>query len=460
MTGVHAPAALGGAASLVSSRLAEFARDMHWPDLPTAVQREAVRAFLNWVGCTVGGARTESAERAIRGLNAMSGPGATPVLGRAERLQPADAALANCLASAADTFDDTHLSTITHPTGPVAAAILALADARRIAGRDLLLALAIGIEIECRISAAITAPGSGASQGWYITGVSGGIGAAAAAARILNATQVELLAALGLAASQAGGLRATHGSMAIAFVPGFAARNGLTAAQLAAAGFTCGDAVIEGRNGLLPVLAPQAEAGTILRDLGSRFEMLGNAYKPYPCGIVIHPSIDACLELARHRPAPEAIEAVDLAVHADALALCWRKLPATTLEAQVSLFHWAAAALVRGAAGLDEGDASAIADPRIRALQDRMQARVDPALASGQARAEVRLRDGTVLRAEVAQATGSLERPMSDEQLAEKFRMLACRRLGAAQLERLLQECWHLPDSGDAGEIGRLGALG
>jgi 2-methylcitrate dehydratase PrpD len=443
----------------VAPRLAEFVRDARWTDLPDAVRREAVRTFLNWVGCAVGGARTESAERATGALATMSGPGSTPVLGRAERLQPADAALVNCLASAADTFDDTHLSTITHPTGPVAAALLALADARRVAGSELLLALALGIEVECRISAAITAPGAGASQGWYITGVSGGIGAAAAAARVLDVPRPALAAALGLAASQAGGLRATHGSMAIAFVPGFAARNGLTAAHLAAAGFTCGDAVIDGRNGLLPVLAPQADAGAILRDLGTRFEMLGNAYKPYPCGIVIHPSIDACLEVAGRCPDPEAIEAVELAVHADALALCWRKLPATALEAQVSLFHWAAAALARGAAGLDEGDGPAVADPRIRALQERMRAEVDPALAAGQARAEVRLRDGTTLRAEVAHATGSLERPMSDGQLADKFRMLARRRLRDGEAEALLQACTRLPDSRDAGEVGRLGAL-
>jgi 2-methylcitrate dehydratase PrpD len=444
----------------ISSRLAEFAQDMRWQDLPDVVRRESVRAFLNWVGCAVGGARTESAEAAIRGLETLSGPGTTPVLGRAERLQPADAALANCLASAADTFDDTHLSTITHPTGPVAAAVLALAHAHRTSGQDLLLALAIGIEIECRISAAITAPGSGASQGWYITGVSGGIGAAAAAARLLNVNHAALRSALGLAASQASGLRATHGSMAIAFVPGFAARNGLTAAHLAAAGFACSDGVIEGRNGLLPVLAPQADQSVVVRDLGTHFEMLGNAYKPYPCGIVIHPSIDACLELAQLCPGPEAIDAVELAVHADALALCWRKLPATALEAQVSLFHWAAAALVRGAAGLEEGNSQATADHRIRTLQEAMRAHVDPALGSGQARVELRLRDGRVLRANVTEVTGSLERPMSDEQLMAKFCMLARQRLGEPQVETLLQACLHLPYSQDAGEIGRLGTLG
>jgi 2-methylcitrate dehydratase PrpD len=451
-----------GTAVPISSRLAEFAHDMRWQDLPDVVRRESVRAFLNWVGCAVGGARTESAEAAILGLASMSGPGTTPVLCRAERLQPADAALANCLTSAADTFDDTHLSTITHPTGPVAAAVLALANVRRMSGQDLLLALAIGIEIECRISAAITAPGSGASQGWYITGVSGGIGAAAAAAaaRLLNVNHAALRSALGLAASQGSGLRATHGSMAIAFVPGIAARNGLAAAHLAAAGFACSDAIIEGRNGLLPVLAPQADQSAVVRDLGTHFEMLGNAYKPYPCGIVIHPSVDACLELAQRCPGPEAIDAVELTVHADALALCWRKLPATALEAQVSLFHWAAAALVRGAAGLEEGDTQSVADPRIRTLQGAMRAHIDPALGSGQARIEVRLRDGRVLRANVTEATGSLERPMSDDQLTAKFCMLAHQRLGEPQVEALLQACRHLPYSPDAGEIGRLGALG
>jgi 2-methylcitrate dehydratase PrpD len=386
----------------------------------------------------------------------MSGSGRTPLLGREERLHPADAALVNCLASAADTFDDTHLTTITHPTGPVAAVILALADTHRISGQDLLAALAIGIEIECRISAAITAPGVGASQGWYMTGISGGVGAAAAAARILHASHDEIVSAIGLATSQAGGLRATHGSMAIAFVPGFAARNGITAACLAVSGFRCGDLMIEGKNGLFPVLAPAAVPEAIVRGLGSHFEILGNAYKPYPCGIVIHPSIDACLDIARRCPSADKIERVELGVHADALALCWRKLPTSVLEAQVSLFHWAAAALVRRAAGIAEGNAEAVADPAIRAIQEAIQAKVDPALASGQAYAEVWLKDGTKLRAEIVHASGSLERPMTDEQLADKFRSLACYRLNEDQTEKLLQACLYLPNSVDAGEIGRL----
>jgi 2-methylcitrate dehydratase PrpD len=442
----------------IARHLAVFARTQ-WQDLPADVQRETVRAFVNWTGCAIGGARTLSAETAISGLLAMSGPGNTPVLGRSERLQPGDAALANCLISAADTYDDTHLSTITHPTGPVAAAILAIADTRRIAGSAFLGALAIGIEIECRISAAITAPGSGAHQGLYITGVSGGIGAAAAASVLLGASEAQIVTAIGLAAAQAAGFRATHGSMAIASPPAFAARNGLVAAHLAMAGFGCGDSIIEGKNGVLPVLAPTGRAEAIVDGLGTRFELLGNAFKPYPCGIVIHPSIDACIDIAGRIASADAIADVRLAVHADALALCWRKLPNSALEAQVSLYHWAAAALVRGRATLDEGDATAVEDPRIRAMQALITAETDPALASGQARAVVTVKDGSVVTSDVTRALGSLERPMSDDQLSEKFRKLACYRLTEEATAELLQACWAIAAVDEVGQLARSAAL-
>jgi len=442
----------------IARKVAQFALT-EGRNLPADVRRETVRAFVNWAGCAIGGARTPSADTAIAGLLALSGPGNTPVLGRSERLSPADAALANCLTSAADTYDDTHLTTITHPTGPVAAAILALADTRRISGAAFLNALAIGIEIECRISAVITAHGSGAHQGIYITGVSGGIGAAVAAALLLGATEDQIVAAIGLAAGQAAGLRATHGSMAIASPPAFAARNGLVAAHLALAGFTCGDAIIEGKNGLLPVLAPAADAEAIVEGLGQRFELLGNALKPYPCGIVIHPSIDACLDIASRVPSPDAIADVRLAVHADALALCWRKLPASALEAQVSLFHWAAAALQRGRATLDEGDQAAVDDSSIRTMQEIISAKVDDALPPGQAQASVTLKNGSVLSSIVTQTLGSLEWPMSDDQLSEKFQTLACYRFPQEATKRLLRAFWAIATADDVGALARSAAL-
>ena len=150
--------------------------------------------------------------------------------------------------------------------------------------------------------------------------------------------------------------------------------------------------------------------------------MLGNAYKPYPCGIVIHSAIDACLELVRkHRPNPDDIAEVAFDVTPGALALCWRKLPNTELEAQVSLYHWLAATLVQGEATVVQAQLACIQDPRVRGMQSRLNATSDPALAIDQARAAMRMRDGTTHSASIEHGVGSLVKPMSDDELSAKF---------------------------------------
>src|ERR1700744_4276787 len=214
----------------VTHDMARFALGLDWASLPDAVRREAPRAWMNWVACTVGASRTPIMDAAVRGVLAMESAEDAGLLGRSENTSVSNAALLNCLGSSAQTYDDTHLATITHPTGPVAAAALAVACKRAgagspVPGRDLLIALVAGLELECRVSCAIAAGGS--RKGWYMTGLSGGIGAAAAAGLLLGLDHNQMVSALGLAATQAGGFRATHGSMAITYVPGMAARNGV-----------------------------------------------------------------------------------------------------------------------------------------------------------------------------------------------------------------------------------------
>jgi 2-methylcitrate dehydratase PrpD len=449
----------------ITHRFAEFALQTAWSDLPASVRTESTRAFTNWVGCAVGGSTTPTAAAALRGLQALGRHPGASVLGRSERLDFVDAATLDCISSSAHTFDDTHLKTITHPTGPVAAALLAYsqttqtAQTARMSGIELLGALAVGMEIECRVATAIAAPASGAHKGWYMTGLAGGIGAAAALARAMRLDHAQAVAAMGLAAVHAGGLRASHGSMAIACVPAAAARQALYAAHLARGGFSCSDIAIDGRNGLLNVIAPAAGTSGLDAGLGSTFELMNNAYKPYPCGIVIHPAIDACLEVAaaagfRWRD----VERIELEVHPDALALCWRRLPASELDAQVSLYHWVAAALVRGAAGIDEGSLACVMDPSIRALQERIVANASSSLDSDQATLVARTIDGRRFRADVQHATGSIARPMSDAQLDAKFVGLARRALSADRVGALLAACRGLEDLEDAAQVARKGA--
>ncbi|MGH7088591.1 MAG: MmgE/PrpD family protein, partial [Stellaceae bacterium] len=182
---------------MLTGDLARFAATSRFDDWPAAVRHETVRALVNWIGCPIWGSRDVSVESTLTALNPLSGPRTAALLGRADRLDPLKAALVNATASAIADFDDTHLASVVHPTGPPAAALLALVEERRASGVQFLEALAIGIEIECRIARALAAT---ASTGWYMTGVVGGIGAAAAAGRLLGLGKAPMVAALGLAA--------------------------------------------------------------------------------------------------------------------------------------------------------------------------------------------------------------------------------------------------------------------
>ena len=431
--------------------LARFALETPWAAMPPSVQSAAVRANLNWLACALAGSQTPTVHSALAAAQALSGSGSHGLVGRRETLDASQAVFINCLSSAAHAFDDTHLKTITHPTGPVAAVVWALAEQQaaqgvRCSGADLLGALVVGMEVECRLSNAIVNHGRGAHLGWYMTGLTGGIGAAVAGARLLGMSEDQAVMAMSLAAAQSGGFRATHGSMGTAFVPAMAARNGLVALRLAQAGFTCTEHAIDGNNGLLAVLSPDCDVALALADLGQTYEILDNALKPYPCGIVIHPAIDACMALAQQLKNPlEEVASLSLWVHGDTLRLCGRRLPETALDAQISLYHWAAASLVYPSDALGNAELPRVQDPQLQALQSRIQAQADDSLQSDQARAQLRTHAGQVLDTFIEHASASAANPMTDEQLNHKFTALSLRALPQAQAQALKDMSWQLP---------------
>lgn len=448
----------------MARQMAAYAINESWDRLPAKVRAESVRAMLNWTGCAVGGATTASMESAVQGVLAMTTCGETPILGRSEKVGMPDAALLSCLSSSSQTFDDTHLATITHPTGPVAAAALSVAHAlskskNPVSGLQFLIALVVGVELECRLSRAISAL-NGSHIGWYMTGLSGGIGAAAAVGRLLNLSANQMTWAIALAAAQACGLRATHGSMAIAYIPGVAARNGLAAAHMAKANFTCSDILIDGRNGLLEVVSTSPAPALITQDIGENYEMMNNTYKPYPCGIVIHPAIDACLKLASNSAiSSKDINKILLRVHPDALQLCWRKLPTNELDAQVSLYHWVGAALVYKSAGLAQGAQACVMDPAVRAMQEKIHVESSSELTDNQAIATIHLQNGSQFEAKIDNAIGSVTNPMTNEQLTTKFHGLCTPVIGAARTAALLDFCHSISGQENVGDVFRIGAL-
>lgn len=438
--------------------LARFALETRYDDLPAPVLVEARRSFANWMGCALGGSSAALIDKILAVVGPLSGPATTTVLGRALRLDILSAAYVNCVASALYAFDDTHLVSVAHPSGPVASALVALADERALAGRDFLLAFTLGVDIECRLGTMlVTSPGQ-CPVSFTMNGLVGGIGAAAAVARLMGLGIDETTSALGIAASQAGGFREGVGTMTRDLPMGQAARAGLFAARLAAQGFTAADSSLDGPKGFAAVFARTPDLSIATAELGTRFEIVNNAYKPFPAGIVAHPVIDVCIEAAeRYDIDAAAIERIALRVNPDAIAVTGIAEPHDGLAAQVSIYHWAAAAFARRRAGPAEITDDAARDPAIVALRGKIAVTPDAAWGRDGAAVAVTMRDGRILEHAVAHCLGSVAHPMSDAQLDAKFRLQAQTVVSSAQAEALLDLCRHVDEADDVG--ARLRAL-
>ena len=443
----------------VTRTLAKFIVGHRYRDIPEKVRHEAARSFLNWVGCAVGAARHETVERALAALNEFSGPREATVLGRGDRLDIMLAALMNGITSHTFDFDDTHLKTVIHPSGPVASAILALAERRPVKGEEFLHAFILGVEAECRIGNSVYPPHY--DVGWHITGTAGVFGAAAAAGRLLGLNEQQMMWALGIAATQSSGLREMFGTMCKPFHPGNAARNGLLAALLAQREFTSSSQGIEAKRGFANVLSTAFKPEAITDRLGETWEIALNTYKPFACGIVEHPAIDGCIQLRNeHQLKPEDIESVALKVHPLVLELTGKKAPQSGLEGKFSVFHSSAVAIVHGAAGEAQYSDQAVRDSRVVALREKVTATVEPGVHEDQVHVTIRLKNGKVLEKFVEHAVGSLDRPMSDADLEAKFHGLAEAVLSRAEADRLIRLCWDVAKLKDAAEIARASVPG
>jgi 2-methylcitrate dehydratase PrpD len=263
--------------------------------------------------------------------------------------------------------------------------------------------------------------------------------------------------ALGIAATQASGLREMFVTMCKPLHPGLAARNGMVAAFLARQNFTSATQGIEGKSGFANVLATERDYARITERLGETWELSDNSYKPFACGVVVHPIIDGCLQLrSEHRIVPDLIDAIELGVHPLVLELTGKKAPRSGLEGKFSVFHSAAVAMIDGAAGVAQYSDARVGDARVVALRDRVVAVVDRALAEDAARVRIRLKDGRCVERFVAHALGSLARPMTDRDLEDKFRTLCADILGDDAVDAVLTACWRLEQSPDVGALARL----
>ena len=432
--------------------LSDYLVSSRFEQIPGDVIHEARRSLLNWVGCAVGGSREPAVEIAIRALSPFSGARSSALMARQERFDPLYAAVINGISGHVFEYDDTTPMNYIHPTPPVASALFAYASANPISGRDYLHAFLMGFEAESRVGNAVYP--AHYTAGWHITATAGVFGAAAGIGKLMKLSAQQMIWAMGLAATQASGIREMFGSMAKSFHAGHAARNGYFAAVMARENFTAGEFGIESPRGFAAVLASDYDLSKITAGLGEDFQIRYNTYKPYPCGIVVQPTIDGCIDLYRdYRPDPAAIKAVRVRVAPLVLDLCNKRDITRGLDSKYSIYHAAAIGLVRGKAGLQEFTDAAVNDPLIKNVRERVSPTGDASITEDQSHIDVELADGRTISRFIEESLGNLKRPLSDRQLEVKFRDQAVPRLGAAQVDRLIDLCWRFDQLQDVNEL-------
>ncbi len=435
-----------------STTLANFVAGTAWADV-AAQNHEAKRSILNFFATALGSANDPAVSGALRALLPFSGAVTSAVIGRPERLDAMGAAFVNAISANLLDFDDTHLDTIIHPAAPVAAPVLALAQAHGFSGQAVLAAFILGVEVECRVGNAVS-PGHYA-RGWHITSTCGVFGAAAACGWLLKLSADQIANAIGIAASQSAGIVENLPSAAKNVSVGNAARNGLFAALLAAEGYSASPRAIEGPLGWARAMGDEPAIGRLTGNLGETWEIAKNTYKPYPAGIVFHAVIDACFSL-RAKLNRRVDEMASITVEGSTLLLARGDRPVRNeRDARVSIHHCAACALLLGKAGVPEFEEATVFRPDIVSLRQKVRAALDASLPDGAARVTIQLTSGETFSETVTAAKGSLADPLSDRDIEAKLR--ECARLGESDWDpdRIIDGVWRLDTLADVSSLMR-----
>lgn len=443
----------------MTERVAGFIVDTCYEALPDEVVAAARRAILDTLGVTIAGAAEAGSRILLDSIATLGGAGTVSVLGTGIRTTAPQAALANGALGHALDFDDVNVSMRGHPSIPVLPAVLALAEQAGSRGRDALTAFLTGFEVECKLGRAIGP--SNYARGWHATSVLGSIGAAAAAAQLLDLDVERTRHALGIASSMASGSRQNFGTMTKPLHAGLAARAGVEAAGLAARGFTADPDILEAPLGFGSLFSPAGDWGPErLGDLGKPWDIVspGISVKKYPCCYMTHRAVDAALAATGGRRCDAAeVESIQIRAPAGSVSALIHHRPTTGLEAKFSMEYCVAAAVLDGGLRLASFDAEAVQRPAAQELLRRVEvievSGTDLWVETG-TRVTLRMREGSALEAEVTRERGDPTDPLSWEELVDKYRDCTGRVLPEEKVERSLELFEELSEI-DVAELAR-----
>ena len=420
-------------------------------DLSPAAAQQARRGVLDWIGCALAGSRHKTISTLIDVLQEVSGRPQATVLGRKLKLGLRDAPLANGQMGHVLDFDDTHMGgVVLHASSPVLAALFALAERSPVSGADLMLAYAVGFEAGVRTG--WSAPGHH-KGGWHLTGTLGTIAAGVAGGKLIGLDRQRLTYAMGIAATQAAGMQQNRGTMCKSFHAGKAAANGVLAALLAERGFDSTQEIVEGKKGFSRIYSDVAAPEQLNARLDQGWLIETNGHKPYACGVVLHPLIDAVIAIRnRDHIDPATVSEISLKVHPFVLSITDVVDPATGLQSKFSTLHSAAVALVDGAAGIAQYSDARARDPLVAALRGKVKAQADETLGKDEAYAVI-VADDRRHEVHIAHAVGTAENPMSDAAIEAKFLANATPAIGPERAARARDLVWSLDKLPDMREL-------
>lgn len=445
-----------GVASLdlgVTKALAGFIAGLRFEVLPALVVHEARRGVMDMIGCALAASRHPTIGILLDTFAATGSAPIARVLGQGGlRLGLLDAPVVNGQMGHLLDFDDTHMGgVVLHTSSPLLCALLALAEHRPVSGRELIVAYVGGFEAGVRAGQGAPAHHDG---GWHLTGTLGAIAAGAGAARLLGLDAGQTNHAIGIATTQAAGMQQNRGTMCKSFHAGKAAASGALAALLAARGFNSSEEILEGKRGFTRIYSALAAPDRITEGLGERFEITRNGYKPYACGIVLHPLIDAMIALRANAGLPaETVAQIELQVHPHAVKITGVDDPNSGLMSKFSINHSASVAYLDGTAGIAQYSDARARAADVLAFRPKVRVATVDSFGKDQAHATLIATDGRRFEAPVAHASGTAANPMSDAALERKFLGNAEEALGAARAQRLAGAIWALDEIADIGDL-------
>jgi len=419
----------------ITRALCETVHRLSYEDLPEEALAEAKLCLIDWLGVTLGGAREPLTEILIKVTSAPGGNEQAGIIGRSLRTSMLNAALINGSASHALDFDDVHFMMMGHPTVPVMPALLALAETGEANGRDFLTAFTLGFEAECRIGSSVLP--FHYQQGWHATSSIGRFGAAVACAKLLGLPVEKLVYAVGIAGTQAAGLKQVFGTMSKPFHAGKAAADGLLAALLAEQGFTCSDDILAGESGFCKVLSPECNPEMIVEEFGRTFTIGNVMFKRHASCFETHPTIDAALGL-REQVKPEEIKEILVNAVPIALEIAGKPEPKTGLEGKFSLAYCAALALADGDTGEGNFVDEKVLSESLVSLRKKIRVQGSEECGLTQAEVIVRTLDGRELKSYADTLEIGSDKARRKADLVRKFRSFSDRLLPLERTDKIL----------------------